>query len=169
MNKKEEKHVTEVWFKNPDRAKAVRKTAKEVARRLDSKAPGELLTPRQVAHSILTANNARLEEMNNNQAASIHELTATLEQVVRKATGRNSFEDAQQEALNYLTATAAPRAGDQIIYKDMVYDADGAYCRKASFTKDDIFKPVSVVLNYEAARFRALAKLDGVDKLVLGL
>lgn len=75
-----------------------------------------------------------------------------------------------------LDGAPAKRTGDQIVYKVMIYTSKGADCDCACFERDDIGNIDSdlcevfpVVVNMEDARMTALAKLDGLDRLVLGL
>lgn len=66
------------------------------------------------------------------------------------------------------------RTGDQIVYKAIEYRKHGEHCRQAMFKHDPnsysgADEVQVVVVNMEIAKAQALAKLDGVDRLVLGL
>lgn len=83
--------------------------------------------------------------------------------------------DTEQAAQEYINAVSAPaRTGDQIVYKALDYSPDGARCIRAGWSileaahigARDV---VPVVIHVQTARAQALAKLDGVDRLVLGL
>lgn len=76
------------------------------------------------------------------------------------------------------TQSTPERIGDQIIYLVVTYNKDGAHTQNAAWNLqratdlcDRYYgaEIISQVVNMEQAREQALAKLDGLDRLVLGL
>ncbi len=75
------------------------------------------------------------------------------------------------------SAEGAPevRTGDQIVYQCITYDKNGPHIVAAGFkpadaeAPDEPFDFKKTVVDMEDARNAALAKLDALDRLVLGL
>lgn len=97
--------------------------------------------------------------------------------VITKATKSAACQvrDVEEVAQSWLSQEPAPaRTGDQIVYKAIEYRKHGEHCRQAMFKHDPnsysgADEVQVVVVNMEIAKAQALAKLDGVDRLVLGL
>lgn len=122
------------------------------------------------------SNAVRIKPLKTASGLIIEELKKTLAKVIAKATGGTSnFEDPQVAAMVYLNAVPAQaRTGDQIVYKALDYGQDGTRCIRAGWSNLEAAHigardVVPVVIHIETARGTALRKLDGVDRLILGL
>ena len=85
---------------------------------------------------------------------------------------------AQEVAARITSTPPAPRTGFHVVHMEVLHGKAGPRIRAASYdardiaarvTSNDILEVVAEAVDVDEARDRALAKLDALDKLVLGL